>query len=311
MHPRGIETAQEKISPDADPRAQFRTRWNSPAPVLSKSKPSVATRRRNPAPGPGNRAEGSQCGESRSRPPKDTAPPATEDCSVMFSLTCGRGSRATRFEENDRPVKKTMADRTGGKKRPTATNKRGYELAGLHADHCEPLATDCKRIVQLKSIQPVVAFVATCRDGWTTTNASLWLESVLYPTVARFTRCRRSRHCRRERWRPSYLDPCSCKRGLAQHRGTRRGERTKREEEVTDKGSRAGDVLKNTVCALTIGEKIPASVSDDTRSVDDVRRRPVWIVGELWNSAVISGTKYVVTSKNCKRRGHSFRHCLQ
>jgi len=312
MHPAGIETAQKDLN------RMLITLHNSdaleldPPPRALEVKPSVppATQK------PGDlvraiEAEAANAVKAEVDAAKTTAPPATEGLfgELLDNLRAEEPSDAS--NETTGPDKENNGDETPAEKEANAIEQRGYELADYTPITATP-RNRLQRIVQLKSINPLFGvFVADLLATADDNERIAVLESVLdVPgTVARFTRMPKIEDMPPGALATSYLDPLLLQRGLASTEELG-GARDEEEEEVTDKGFGRVMFEEPRVWPLTIGEKILRLFRDDYPSVDDVRVRPVWIVGELLEFGG-DFDKYVVTRKLQKEEGILFRHCLR
>lgn len=187
---------------------------------------------------------------------------------------------------------------------------------GFEVDEYRPETATVKnrldRIVQLKSINPLFGvFLADQLAIADEDERIAVLESVLdVPgTVARFTRMPRIEDMPPGTLATTKLDPLLLQRGLATIDELGGGQ-NEEEEEVENKGFGRVMFDEPKVWPLTIGEKCLRLFRDEYPKVDDVRVRPVWIVGELMQ---FEGNfdRYVVTRKLQKEEGILFRHCLR
>ncbi|WP_182864859.1 DEAD/DEAH box helicase [Rhodopirellula sp. JC639] len=169
-----------------------------------------------------------------------------------------------------------------------------------------------ERLVHLRSINPLFGvYMADLLATADPEERIAAFESVLEVpgTVARFTRMPRIEDMPPGTLATTRLDPQLLKLGLAtpEELGAR-GEDD--EEEVKDRGFGRVMFEEPRVWPLTIGEKIHRLFQNDYPTVQGVRVRPVWIVGELLN---YDGdfNKYVTTKKLQKEEGILLRHCLR
>ncbi|CAN0440624.1 unnamed protein product [Hapterophycus canaliculatus] len=188
---------------------------------------------------------------------------------------------------------------------------RGFELEDYRPETAA-VKNRLDRIVQLKSINPLFGvFLADQLAIADEDERIAVLESVLdVPgTVARFTRMPRIEDMPPGTLATTKLDPLLLQRGLATIDELGGGQKEE-EEEVENKGFGRVMFDEPKVWPLTIGEKCLRLFRDDYPKVDDVRVRPVWIVGELMQ---FDGNfdRYVVTRKLQKEEGILFRHCLR
>ncbi|EMI43353.1 DEAD/DEAH box helicase [Rhodopirellula sp. SWK7] len=290
MHSSGIETAQKELN------RMLITLHNSDAIVLDP--PPKALKEKPKAP-PKPQTPGEKV---RALEAEAAAPPATGG---LFGelLDNMRGDDAAPVEDteaDDEPVDEAAA-----------IKQRGYELEDYTPITATP-KNRLQRIVQLKSINPLFGvFIADLLATADDNERIAVLESVLdVPgTVARFTRMPRIEEMPPGTLATTYLDPLLLQRGLATTEELG-GASDEEEEEVRDKGFGRVMFEEPRVWPLTIGEKLLRLFRDDYPRVDDVRVRPVWIVGELMEFGG-DFDKYVVTRKLQKEEGILFRHCLR
>ncbi|WP_233902882.1 DEAD/DEAH box helicase [Stieleria maiorica] len=169
-----------------------------------------------------------------------------------------------------------------------------------------------ERLVHLRSINPLFGvYMADLLATADPEERIAAFESVLEVpgTVARFTRMPRIEDMPPGTLATTRLDPQLLKLGLAtpEELGAQGGED---DEEVKDRGFGRVMFEEPRVWPLTIGEKIHRLFQNDYPTVQGVRVRPVWIVGELLN---YDGdfNKYVTTKKLQKEEGILLRHCLR
>lgn len=169
-----------------------------------------------------------------------------------------------------------------------------------------------ERLVHLRSINPLFGvYMADLLATADPEERIAAFESVLEVpgTVARFTRMPRIEDMPPGTLATTRLDPQLLKLGLAtpEELGAR-GEDD--DEDVKDRGFGRVMFEEPRVWPLTIGEKIHRLFQNDYPTVQGVRVRPVWIVGELLN---YDGdfNKYVTTKKLQKEEGILLRHCLR
>jgi hypothetical protein len=192
-----------------------------------------------------------------------------------------------------------------------ALAKRGYELEDYRPETAKPTVR-LERLVQLKSVNPLFGvFMADQLADADNQERIAVLESMLEVpgSVAKFARM------------PSYdivppgqlaqtrLDALLLQRGLASAEELGGGQEEE-EEEVKDRGFGRVMFEEPRVWPLTIGEKLLRLFRDEYPKVDDVRVRPVWIVGELLEFGG-DFNKYVTARKLQKEEGILFRHCLR
>ena len=188
---------------------------------------------------------------------------------------------------------------------------RGYELEDYRPETAVA-KNRLSRLVQLKSINPLFGVFLADHLAIADDNERIAvLESVLEVpgTVARFTRMPRIEEMPAGTLATTRLDPLLLQRGLATVEELGGGEKDD-EEEIENKGFGRVMFDEPKVWPLTIGEKCLRLFRDEYPQVDDIRVRPVWIVGELMQ---FDGNfdRYVVTRKLQKEEGILFRHCLR
>lgn len=168
------------------------------------------------------------------------------------------------------------------------------------------------RLIHLRSINPLYGvYMADLLAIADPEERIAALESVLEVpgTVARHTRVPRIEDMPPGTLATTKLDPQLLQLGLAtpEELGAGGGDE---EEDVQDRGYGRVMFDEPKVWPLTIGEKIHRLFQNDFPTVDGVRIRPVWIVGELLQ---YDGdfNKYVTTKKLQKEEGILLRHCLR
>jgi superfamily II DNA/RNA helicase len=168
------------------------------------------------------------------------------------------------------------------------------------------------RLVHLRSINPLYGvYMADLLATADREERIAALESVLEVpgTVARHTRVPRIEDMPPGTLATTKLDPLLLQLGLAtpEELGAGAGDD---DEEVQDRGYGRVMFDEPKVWPLTIGDKIFRLFQNDFPTVDRVRIRPVWIVGELLQ---YDGdfNKYVTTKKLQKEEGILLRHCLR
>lgn len=294
MNAAGIETAQKELN------RMLITLYNSEAVVLDP---------------PPRAMEAKPVADKEPRKPGDVvraieaeaaAPPATGGLfgELLDNMRADSGAESEKAEDEE------QAD-ASPENEAEAIEQRGYELADYQPITAKP-RNRLERIVQLKSINPLFGvFIADWLAQADDTERIAVLESVLdVPgTVARFTRMPRIEDMPPGTLATSHLDPLLLQRGLATPEELG-GASEDEEEEVRDKGFGRVMFEEPRVWPLTIGEKLLRLFRDDYPRVDDVRVRPVWIVGELLEFGG-DFNKYVVTRKLQKEEGILFRHCLR
>ncbi|MEM9646249.1 MAG: helicase, partial [Planctomycetota bacterium] len=192
-----------------------------------------------------------------------------------------------------------------------AIQSRGYEVDDYRPDLATP--TDrLSRLVHLRSINPLYGvYLADQLAIADPTERIATLESVLEVpgTVARLTRMPKIEDMPPGTLATSRLDPLLLQAGLAtaEELGASSGDD---EEKVEDRGFGRVMFDEPRVWPLTIGEKLHRVFQHEFPRVDDVRVRPVWIVGELLEFGG-DFNKYVTSRKLQKEEGILFRQCLR
>ncbi|MFG0255409.1 MAG: helicase-related protein, partial [Rhodopirellula sp. JB053] len=290
MRPAGIEKAQKDLN------RMLITLHNSDAIVLDpppkplKEKPTEPAKPKKP-------------GEIvKALEAEVAAPPATGGLfgELLDSMRDGEEAPAEEPAEESTPEDDAAA-----------IKQRGYELEDYTPETATP-RNRLERIVQLKSVNPLFGvFLADMLASADDNERIAALESVLEVpgTVARFTRMPKIEDMPPGTLATTYLDPLLLQRGLATAEELG-GATDDEEEEVRDKGFGRVMFEEPRVWPLTIGEKLLRLFRDEYPRVDDVRVRPVWIVGELMEFGG-DFDKYVVTRKLQKEEGILFRHCLR
>lgn len=168
------------------------------------------------------------------------------------------------------------------------------------------------RLVHLRSINPLFGvYLADLLATADPEERIASFESVLEVpgTVARFTRMPRIEDMPPGTLATTRLDPQLLTLGLAtpEELGARGNDE---DEDIEDRGFGRVMFDEPKVWPLTIGEKIHRLFQNDFPTVEGVRVRPVWIVGDLLN---YDGdfNKYVTTKKLQKEEGILLRHCLR
>lgn len=186
-----------------------------------------------------------------------------------------------------------------------------YDLDAYRPQTATPTSR-LERLVHLRSINPLFGvYMADLLATADPDERIAAFESVLEVpgTVARFTRMPRIEDMPPGTLATTRLDPQLLKLGLAtpEELGAR-GEDD--DEDVKDRGFGRVMFEEPRVWPLTIGEKIHRLFQNDYPTVQGVRVRPVWIVGELLH---YDGdfNKYVTTKKLQKEEGILLRHCLR
>lgn len=305
MPPKGIETAQRDLN------RMLITLHRSgcielsppPKPAAEKAPPAAGDKK---APRPGDIVRGLEAAAAKTEEP--APPPATGGLfgEILDNL---RDQETTTDSEEPSDVPEKMAEKETSQAKLIET--RGYELEDYRTETAVA-KNRLSRVVQLKSINPLFGvFLADHLAIADDDERIAVLESVLdVPgTVARFTRMPRIEDMPPGTLATTRLDPLLLQRGLATLEELGGGEKED-DEEIENKGFGRVMFDEPKVWPLTIGEKCLRLFRDDYPQVDDVRVRPVWIVGELMQ---FDGKfdRYVVTRKLQKEEGILFRHCLR
>lgn len=188
---------------------------------------------------------------------------------------------------------------------------RGYEVEDYKPLTATPTPS-LDRLVHLKSINPLFGVYLADQLAIADPNERIAvLESVLEVpgTVARFTRTPSLDEMPAGTLATTRLDPLLLTSGLAtaEELGAKSDDE---DEEVRDRGFGRVMFDEPRVWPLTIGEKLLRLFRDEYPKVNDVRVRPVWIVGELAEFG-FDFNKYVTARKLQKEEGILFRHCLR
>ncbi|MEP3927398.1 DEAD/DEAH box helicase [Rhodopirellula bahusiensis] len=192
-----------------------------------------------------------------------------------------------------------------------ALAKRGYELEDYPPETANPTVR-LERLVQLKSVNPLFGvFIADQLADADDQERIAVLESMLEVpgSVAKFARMPSYDMVPPGQLAQTRLDALLLQRGLATIEELGGGQEEE-EEEVKDRGFGRVMFEEPRVWPLTIGEKLLRLFRDEFPKVDDVRVRPVWIVGELLEFGG-DFNKYVTARKLQKEEGILFRHCLR
>ena len=188
---------------------------------------------------------------------------------------------------------------------------RGYEVDGYRPETATP--TDrLQRLVHLRSINPLFGVYLADQLAIADPEERIaTLESVLEVpgTVARLTRMPRIDEMPPGTLARTRLDHQLLQSGLATAEELG-GASDDEEEEVRDRGFGRVMFDEPRVWPLTIGEKLLRLFRNEFPRVDEVRVRPVWIVGELMQYGG-DFDKYVTSRKLQKEEGILFRHCLR
>lgn len=189
---------------------------------------------------------------------------------------------------------------------------RGYEVKDYRPVTATPTER-LDRLVHLRSINPLFGvYLADQLAIADPLERIAALESVLEVpgTVARLARVPSLDEMPAGTLATSRLDPQLLQLGLATPEEL--GAKPKEDEEETIQDRGFGRVMfeEPKVWPLTIGEKILRLFRAEFPRVDDVRVRPVWIVGELLEFGG-DFNRYVTARKLQKEEGILFRHCLR
>ncbi|MCC9603273.1 DEAD/DEAH box helicase [Stieleria sp. JC731] len=188
---------------------------------------------------------------------------------------------------------------------------KSYDLENYQPVEAKP-TEKLDRLVHLRSINPIYGvymadLIASADDN----ERIATLESVLEVpgTVARYTRMPKLEDMPPGKLATEYLDAELLTRGIAtaEELGASSGED---DEEIRDRGFGRVMFDEPKVWPLTIGEKVHRLFQNDFPRIDNVRIRPVWIVGELLNYD-LDFNKYITTKKLQKEEGILLRHCLR
>lgn len=302
MPPKGIETAQRDLN------RMLITLHRSgcielsppPKPAAEKAPPAPGDKK---APSPGEIVRGLEAAAKADEPAPATGGLFGE---ILDNLRDQEASPASE-EPDDTPSKDSDKELSQAK----LIESRGYELEDYRPETAVA-KNRLSRLVQLKSINPLFGvFLADHLAIADDDERIAVLESVLdVPgTVARFTRMPRIEDMPPGTLATTRLDPLLLQRGLATVEELGGGQKED-DEEIENKGFGRVMFDEPKVWPLTIGEKCLRLFRDEYPQVDDVRVRPVWIVGELMQ---FEGNfdRYVVTRKLQKEEGILFRHCLR
>ena len=213
-----------------------------------------------------------------------------------------RGDETDQREDSVEPTPTEESDDARAKR---------YELDQYRPRTAEPTSR-LERLVHLRSINPLFGvYMADLLATADPEERIATFESVLEVpgTVARFTRMPRYEDMPPGTLATTRLDPQLLTLGLAtpEELGAQSEED---DEDVQDRGYGRVMFDEPRVWPLTIGEKIHRLFQNDYPTVQGVRVRPVWIVGDLLN---YDGdfNKYVTTKKLQKEEGILLRHCLR
>jgi superfamily II DNA/RNA helicase len=202
-------------------------------------------------------------------------------------------------ENSDSPTKETLPP------------IRSYDL-DRYRPQLAKASESLDRLVHLRSINPLYGvYMADLLAGADPEERIATFESVLEVpgTVARLVRMPKLEEMPPGTLATTKLDPQLLTLGLATPEELGAGSDDE-EEEIQDRGRGRVMFEEPKVWPLTIGEKIFRLFQHDFPTVQGVRVRPVWIVGELLQ---YDGdfNKYVTTKKLQKEEGILLRHCLR
>ena len=188
---------------------------------------------------------------------------------------------------------------------------KSFDLETYRPEQANPQQS-IDRLVHLRSINPLYGvYIADLLATADPEERIATFESVLEVpgTVARLTRMPRLDEMPAGTLATTQLDPQLLQRGLATPEELGAIAESS-EDETIDRGFGRVMFDEPKVWPLTIGEKIFRLFQNDYPTVDGVRVRPVWIVGELLQ---YDGdfNKYVTTKKLQKEEGILLRHCLR
>tara|TARA_R110002049_G_scaffold72490_2_gene187161 strand:- start:182353 stop:184821 length:2469 start_codon:yes stop_codon:yes gene_type:complete len=193
---------------------------------------------------------------------------------------------------------------------PELIESRGYEVSDYRPRSATPTER-LDRLVHLRSINPLFGVYLADQLAIADPDERIAaLESVLEVpgTVARLARMPSLDDMPAGTLATTRLDPKLLQLGLAT--AEELGAKGDEEEEVKDRGFGRVMFDEPRVWPLTIGEKILRLFRNEYPRVNDVRVRPVWIVGELMQFGG-DFNKYVTSRKLQKEEGILFRHCLR
>ena len=188
---------------------------------------------------------------------------------------------------------------------------RGYEVEDYRPETARPTER-LEQLVHIRSINPLFGvYLANQLAIADPEERIAALESVLEVpgSVARHARMPSLEDMPPGTLARTRLDPQLLQLGLATPEELGAGS-DEEEEEVRDRGFGRVMFEEPRVWPLTIGEKLLRLFRSEFPRVDDVRVRPVWIVGELLQFGG-DFNKYVTTRKLQKEEGILFRHCLR
>ena len=190
---------------------------------------------------------------------------------------------------------------------------RGFEVKDYRPVCAQP--TDrLDRLVHLRSVNPLFGVYLADQLAIADHKERIAaLESVLEVpgTVARLARMPSLDEMPAGTLATTRLDPQLLQMGLAtpEELGAKSSEEDQ-DETYEDRGFGRMMFQEPKVWPLTIGEKIFRLFRNEFPRVDDVRVRPVWIVGELLEFGG-DFNRYVTARKLQKEEGILFRHCLR
>lgn len=189
---------------------------------------------------------------------------------------------------------------------------RGYEVSDYRPETATPTER-LEKLVHLRSINPLFGIYLANQLAIADPEERIAaLESVLEVpgTVARLARMPSLEEMPPGTLARNRLDPQLLQLGLATPEELGAQQQDDDEDEVRDRGFGRVMFDEPRVWPLTIGEKLLRLFRNEFPRVDDVRVRPVWIVGELLQFGG-DFNNYVTSRKLQKEEGILFRHCLR
>ncbi|MCH1493626.1 MAG: DEAD/DEAH box helicase [Rubripirellula sp.] len=291
LNDKGLDTAQRDLN------RMLITLWSAGYLELNpKPKPAAA----KPLPGANQHSDASDNQNSKSTGSVSASvAPATEG---LFGAILDQMRSESPEEAKPEPVQEDAA----------SIESRGYEVKDYRPVTAEP--TDrLDRLVHLRSINPLFGvYLADQLAIADPLERIAALESVLEVpgTVARLARVPSLDEMPAGTLATSRLDPQLLQLGLATPEELGAKLQEDEEETIQDRGFGRVMFEEPKVWPLTIGEKILRLFRAEFPRVDDVRVRPVWIVGELLEFGG-DFNRYVTARKLQKEEGILFRHCLR
>ncbi|MEL7334735.1 MAG: helicase, partial [Planctomycetota bacterium] len=282
--------------------------------ITLEPKPPV----KSSTPGEGKPDAPKQQPAKKQQPGGDFIPPEPSGPSGLF------GELLAEFEPADEPD--PPQDDSSAAQHPKATDaadadhsslvvdtSRGFDLENYRPQIADP-TNRLPWLLQIRSVNPQYGvYMADHLAAADPTERILALESVLEVpgTVARHVRVPSYEELPAGPLAKDRLDPRLLQLGLAtmeELTGGTGGD--DEEEEVRDQGQGRVMFEDPKVWPLTLGEKIHRLFQYEYPRVDDVRIRPVWIIGEL-KEFDFDFNKYITARKLQKDEGILFRHCLR